>query len=233
MARPNSESLTLATQSRRRTLNRDASDFMHLEYELLVQVYESLRNSQWQWFKFYISLVAAPFTLVITLAQLTHRLDIVSPFELPPGISYLLIIVAILGLATVVPLVSVRMSMIRYARTINCVRAFFSDHDTAAHPNFALRNYLVLPCTDELPKFWEPSHSTFWMVISMGLVDGFLCGSGIASLGKSGAHPWDCGLPGLLLITTVSLLIHLGAYWCIAHKRENDWEVKRPEGASS
>lgn len=226
MAQPNSESATSATQSRRRTLNRDASDFMHLEYEQLVQVYESLRNSQWQWFKFYISLVAAPFTLVITVAQLTHRVDIVSPFELPPGISYLLIIVAILGCATLVPLVSVRMSMIRYARTINCVRAFFSDHDTAAHPNSALRNYLVLPCTDEKPRFLEAFHATSCMVVITGFLNGFMFGSAIASL-------LNCGWLGLIPTMILSPIIHFCAYAGIALMRERRWEVKRPEEASS
>jgi hypothetical protein len=208
-------------------MNKDASDFMLQEYEQIAKAYFGLREQQTEWIKVYLSVTAAPLTLLVATLQLSG----VSGFSLlhPPKVVVgLTFIVAALDVFVFLVYVATRMDMIMYARTINCVRGFFARDPGTGSPA-GVRAHLVLPTDDAFPTFFELWHSTFVIVLMMGFVSGLLFGACTA-----GVLAWFlvlrmrhwCAAAGM--VTLASAALHLAVYYYAASRREKRWKAGGP-----
>jgi len=211
-------------------MSKSSCDFMLQEYQQIANAYFGLRDQVNAWFKAYVSLLALPLTLLTAALNFATPQGIVSITQLPDVVSYLLILVSTLGLFVTLSIVSMRMEMILYARTINGVRRYFAILDkegesTACEDGQSsqtLSRYLILPTTDSRPPFFEPWRAMFWQVIAIGVIDGLVLFVAVRNL--TTACWW-----GSIGIGLAHAVFHLGTYWLMAWRREKGWELRFPE----
>jgi hypothetical protein len=167
-----------------------------------------------EWFKAYLTLIGFPLTVLAAVLKIGEGTATTTLSTLPDFVSVLLIIVSMLGLFVTFSIISMRMEMILYARTINRVRGFFAEADSGLIP------YLVLPIKDAKPPFYEAWRAMFWQVLMIGFMDGIIMGGGIMSLSKNGIFVGV--IAGVLF-----WFFHWLVYWWMSQKRENEW--KKPK----
>lgn len=203
-------------------MNNDASNFMLQEYSQIASAYFGLRDQVNQWFKTYIALISVPLTALTAITKLNSDSELMSITELPSIVSTLLIVVAFLGFFVNLSIVSMRMEMIQYARTINNVRRYFAVCDFNENPNKkedALINFLILPTSDTVPPFYESGRAMFWQVIMMGFLNGSILCVSIFNLSPN--LGW-----GISIIVGIFFLgIHWLIYWWMAKLRKKNWKT--------
>lgn len=196
-------------------MNKDPSDFMLEEYEQIAEAFFGLREQMNQWFRTYLSLMAIPLAIVGAVAQLNPSRQMPELTNLPPLVSVVLLAIAAVGFASVLAIVSVRAEAITYARTINYVRKYFAEL-SEQQAQISLRRFLVLPCTDQFPPFYEPFHTMFMIVIMAGLIDSLLVGVALVNV---------IPLPMWTIIPVVlcGIAIHWATYYGAAWRRDSEW----------
>ena len=205
-------------------MNKDASEFMLQEYERISTAYFGLRDQVNEMFKAYLTLVGLPLTVLAAVLKLGEDRVIVTLGALPDVVSGLLVVVALLGFFVTLTIISMRMEMILYARTINGVRRYFGQLDLdcpPATPHPQLTQYLILPTSDAFPPFFESWRAMFWQVCMVGALDGIIFGAAMQSLLRSG---WLWAI----LIGLGYALWHLGWYRYMAWRRSREWIVRYP-----
>jgi len=191
-------------------MNKDSTDFMLTEYERISTAYFGLQAQVTDWFKSYLTLIGFPLTVLAASLRFGTGDISGSLTNLPDVVAALLVALSVLGFFVTVSIITMRMEMILYARTINGVRRFFGVKDKK------MAGFLILPTSDILPPFFEAWHSMFWQIVLMGLIDGMLTGIGVNNLFR--ANWWES-----LLCVVLSTLLHLTVYYLFAWKSENDW----------
>jgi hypothetical protein len=198
-------------------MNKDSSDFMITEYDRISNAFFGLRDQINEWFKAYLTLVGFPLTVLAAVLKFGDN-NISAPLtNLPDIVSGLLILVSFLGFFLTLTIISMRMEMILYARTINGVRCYFADQDNKLIP------FLILPTSDATPPFYESWRAIFFQVWIIGIMDGIIMIVAIQSLFKF-ELPWS------LLIGLVFIIAHWLVYWLMAWKKEKNWKVHFPNG---
>lgn len=194
-------------------MTKDSSDFMITEYERISTAYFGLRDQVNEWFKAYLSVIGLPLTILAAVLKFSSDDEQISITSIPSIVSWLLVIVAFLGLFVTLSIISMRMEMILYARTINIVRRYFAEKEKG------LPKYLVLPKTDEKPPFYEGGKTIFWQVLLMGILNGAILGIAIINITFAN---W-INIP---IICTIITLLHWSIYFLTARKNENNWKTK-------
>lgn len=194
-------------------MNKDSTDFMLTEYERISTAYFGLRDQVNEWFKAYLTLVGFPLTVLAAVMKLGNGADFSTDLNnLPPIVAGLLTLVAFLGFFVCLSIISMRLEMILYARTINGIRRYFGHQDNV------LREFLILPTSDSVPPFYESWRAMFWQVLLIGFLDGVIFAIGIKSLAGLG---WiTSALFGLGVV-----LVHWGMYRWTAWRRESEWKI--------
>jgi len=191
-------------------MNKDSSDFMLVEYEKIASAYFGLRDQSNEWFKAYLALIGLPLTVLAAVLKLGDGNLSDTLGDLPQLVAALLVLVSFLGFFVTLSVISMRMEMILYARTINLVRRYFGDQDEK------LRKFFILPTSDVLPPFYEAWRAMFWQVIMLGFLDSIILTVGIQSLST-------CGWAISIFIGVLFLLLHWFVYYLSALKREKGW----------
>ncbi len=194
-------------------MNKDSTDFMITEYDRISNAYFGLRDQVNEWFKAYLTLIGLPLTILAVVMKIGENDSNITISSLPDVVSYLLILVSILGLFVTLSIVSMRMEMILYARTINCVRRFFATEESKLVP------FLVLPTSDTKPPFYESCRAMFWQVLMIGFIDGIIITVGIYNLIKLS---WYVSI----VIGILFLIFHWFMYWLFALIRARQWGKK-------
>ena len=201
---------------------KDASDFMIQEYDRISTAYFGLRDQVNEWFKMYVTLIGLPLTVLAAVARFGSGSTTIDLNEVPTVVSVLLAVVSFLGIFVTFSIISMRMEMILYARTINGIRRFFADLDKTAMPRpqpSELVKYLILPTSDTMPPFYEAGRAMFYQVILIGIMDGFISAIAIQNLFHIG-WGWS-GFLGLLIAG-----LHLFIYRGMAYIREKEWVTR-------
>ena len=198
-------------------MNPDSKDFMTTEYDKISSAYFGLRDQVNEWFKAYLTLVGFPLTVLAAVLNIGEGILPVTLSSLPDFVSGLLILVSFLGFFVTLSIISMRMEMILYARSINRVRGFFADADTKLLP------FLVLPTSDDKPPFYETWRAMFWQVLMIGFMDGIILIIGVLNLFSLKA--WISTIIGVAFVA-----MHWFVYRWMASRREKEWnKPKKPE----
>jgi hypothetical protein len=205
-------------------MNKDASDFMMQEYAQIASAYFGLRDQINEWFKAYLALVGLPLTVLAAALKLGEDQKSISLWQLPDVVSGLLVAVAFLGFFLAMSIISMRLEMILYARTINGIRRYFAEADSqaGAHQPLLLP-FLILPTTDSMPPFYESWRAMFWQVLLVGVLDGLILAVATQSLFALGLV-----LSVIVFLAYAALHWALYAYW--AWRREKGWILHFPKG---
>lgn len=207
--------------------NRDASDFMLEEYKQIVAAFFDLSKQKTQTLHFYLLLATIPVTLIAAIFSLG------SPptelYKLPLLVVIVTTAIAFAGLFMTAIFIDARFEALYYVKTINKIRAFFAEKGQAQK----LSEYLVLPISDDKPKFYEGptgwhlrASSTFYQVILMGILNATYFGLSMINLGY-------LYIPGLqdngnmfwfgIMMWIIFLVIHVLGYVVSATRRDKNW----------
>lgn len=124
-------------------------EFMLSEYQTIASAHFDLHNGLRQNFRFYLGLVAVPFTVFAVYKDV--NLDL---FRLPTVLLALFAVVPFLGLLMFLSMINTRFDIILYTRTVNAVRAYFVMRAEQVGPR-DLQKYLKLPIDKHKPPYFE------------------------------------------------------------------------------
>jgi hypothetical protein len=203
-------------------MNKDASDFMIQEYDRISTAYFGLRDQVNEWFKIYVTLIGLPLTVLAAVTNISAGSTNTNLSSIPTIVSSLLAVVSLLGVFVTFSIISMRMEMILYARTINGIRRFFADLDkltiSRTQPS-ELAKYLILPTSDKQPPFYEAGRAMFYQVMKIGIMDGLISLVSIQNLFQIG---WIWSIIAGFGIA----YIHMFIYKRMADKREAEWKIR-------
>lgn len=208
----------------------DATEFMLAEYQQIVAAFFDLCRQKDQMFRFYLIVIALPIPILTAFIGLGIRpaygaknmTEILA--EMQPFINilkWMYIIIALAGFVMALIIIELRLEALGYARTVNLIRKFFVDR------NKNIEQYLALPTTYKLPKFFEQPmgwhfavSSMLFQVIFMGLIDSAFLAIGIGFIFEL----WDWTKLSMIFITYIA--IHIILYYGLSHIREKKWEKR-------
>jgi hypothetical protein len=210
-------------------MNKDSSDFMTTEYDRISTAYFDLRDQVNEWFKTYVTLISLPLTVLVAVTKIGEDSNTTNFSTIPPIVSILLIVVAFLGFFVNLSIVSMRMEMILYARTINGIRRFFAElgqNENSTGKIKSLAKFLILPTSDKQPPFYESGRAMFWQVCMIGFLDALIFLLAIQNLTSIG---WFYSS----VIGFLFGLTHWFIYWIMAFNREKKWQIRFTENLAN
>ena len=207
-------------------MNKGPSDFMLEEYTQTNLGFFHLQTKINDWFKTFIALYGIPFTVLAAVIGLGDPIDSLDPFDLPGIVAFLLAVIALLGCFVAMMIVSMRMEMILYKRTVNVVRRYFAEIEKGNSGNLGIASFLILPTSDLFPPFYEPWRDTFWQVLFIGFQGSLTLYIAIANL-------VSLDLVVLTIPAALYWALHWFGYWVTARRRESQWHTLHPANLQS
>lgn len=177
-------------------------EFMLAEYQTIASAHFDLHNGLRQNFRFYLGLVAVPFTLFAVYKD--PNLDI---FHLPTVLLVLFAVIPSLGLFMFLSMINTRFDIILYTRAVNAVRAYFKMRADQIGQS-GLEGYLKLPIDKNKPPYFEGWRAYTWLFVTVGIMNSGYVYIFILNL-------QNMGLPHLFAPWTVAgicLVLHVGLY---------------------
>ncbi len=182
----------------------DISDFLLKEYERISQAFFEARETTAKWVKYYLLIMAAPFSFIAFMYKDKPRdFDISS---LPDTLSNLMWLIGLVGMFLAFIIIESSTDNILYARAVNGIRKIFMDRDNEQFAN--IRQYVILPTDIKRPRYlgWK---KTLWITIITGLINSSYVGIGLSQIPFFKNQPaWPFGwVLGILFF-----IIHLAFY---------------------
>ena len=178
-------------------------EFMLAEYQTIASAHFDLHNGLRQNFRFYLGLVAVPFTLFAVYK--VNDLDI---FHLSTVFLVLFAVIPSLGIFMFLSMINTRFDIILYTRAVNGVRAYFKMRaDQIGQAD--LQKYLKLPTDKNKPPYFEGLRAYTWLFAAVGIMN-----SGYALIFVKNLQ--NRGLPHFLgpwLSAILLFALHLSLYW--------------------
>ncbi|HZQ44633.1 MAG TPA: hypothetical protein VFA99_15375 [Acidobacteriaceae bacterium] len=193
-----------------KTEKTPVDEFMLTEYETIASAHFDLHGGLRQNFRFYLGLIAIPFTVFAVFKDASIQF-----LKLPTVLLLLFLVVPILGFLMFLAMINMRFDIILYTRAVNAVRDYFNMRATELGvSNF--RSYLKLPTDKNKPPYFEGiSRSYTWIFALIALLNSAYLGIFFGNLTSSGFMP-VC-LPWL--IGVVFFLLHVASYWWFSSSR--------------
>ena len=136
--------------------------FMIEEYKTIAAAHFDLHAGLRQTFRFYLGLVAVPFT-VMAVALKDHSPSLNA---LPDVMRFLFIVTPITGLLLYIHMINTRFDIILYTRTVNGARAYF-ERSAPAFVAAGRDKYLKLPADTLRPAYREGLRRPYWWLFCL------------------------------------------------------------------
>lgn len=189
-------------------------EFMLSEYQTIASAHFDLHNGLRQNFRFYLGLVAVPFTVFAVYKDVS--LDL---FRLPMVLLSLFAVVPFLGLLMFLSMINTRFDIILYTRTVNAVRAYFTMRAECVGPK-DLQKYLKLPTDKNKPPYFEGFLRAYtWLFVTISFTNAAYALILLENLQNKGRLPFWGPWP----LATSFFALHLILYWLFS------WIRKRKE----
>lgn len=214
----------------------ETNGFMLEEYKQIVAANFNLSKQKTNMFQIYLALVTIPITLMAAILGF-QKIDLALT-SLPSIVTFTLFAVAVGGLIMAAVIIDIRWESILYAKTVNLARRFFAETSDKGY----LQKYLLLPISDEYPKYYEQPWeftkrkwkwdlgvgSTFLQVLLMGLLNGTYFGLAMTNLiGYS--YSLDLSVWSGLILGIVFFTVHLWGYRYFGKKKDVQWKTRHPD----
>lgn len=177
-------------------------EFMLSEYQTIASAHFDLHNGLRQSFRFYLGLVAVPFTLFAV-----YKVSDLDIFLLNTVFLVLFAVIPSLGIFMFLSMINTRFDIILYTRAVNGVRAYFKMRADQIGQADLLR-YLKLPIDKNKPPYFEGSRAYTWLFATVGIMNSGYVLIFVKNLQNRGlphiVEPW----PSAILF----FAIHLGMY---------------------
>jgi len=203
--------------------NKDETDFMLEEYKQIAKAFSDLYIQMNNILKLYLTLISIGSTAIVTIltvgsnlfSETTTIFGLLSIEQLA-GTSFF--VLAIVGMTILASMIGTRIEMLRYARTINCIRGYFANKHTE------IKNYLVLPTYDDkTPPFFESLNRPFiWQVIMLSSLNSILI---IVSVNVYFSIP-QINFIGNVFFVALIFIGQMFMYYGICWSREKEYIAK-------
>jgi len=186
-------------------------EFMLSEYQTIASAHFDLHNGLRQNFRFYLGLVAVPFTVFAVYKDVS--LDL---FRLPTVLLSLFAVVPFLGLLIFLSMINTRFDIILYTRTVNAVRAYFTMRAERVGPK-DLKKYLKLPTDKNKPPYFEGFLRAYtWLFVTISFTNAAYALILLENLQNKGRLPFWGPWP----LATSFFALHLVLYWLFSWIRK-------------
>jgi hypothetical protein len=188
-------------------------DFMLKEYESIAAAHFDCQVGIRQHTRFYLALMAVPLT-ILGLAFKDRPANEIAGLNLlhvPRFLDYTFMAVGGLGILMLLAMIHTGLDSLLYARTVNGIRAFFSDR--GAELGTDLSPYFLMPTDKNKPKYFHV-RGFFWLVVLVSAANTtYIAFPAFLLWGGSLCH---------ILFTLLVFLVQLGIYrvfcWMRQHK---------------
>lgn len=189
-------------------------DFMLAEYRTIASAHFDLHNGLRQNFRFYLGLMAVPFTVFAVYKDANLKV-----FSLPDVMLLLFGVIPFLGLLMFLSMINTRFDIILYTRAVNGVRAYFKMRATQVGPA-DFQTYLKLPTDKGKPPYFEGFLRAYtWLFLAIS----FLNSAYALILFKNLETRHSLPLAGPWQLASSFFVLHLALYWLFS------WIRKRKE----
>ena len=202
--------------------NNDITDFLLKEYENIAQAYFSAHELTAKWFKFYLLIIASPFSIIVFVYNnKSVEFDL---FKLSSTISILMFVIGFLSTLVSFIIINSRLDASLYARTVNGIRKYFLDQEINITVELRhlkkINEYIILPIDTKKPKFLKYEGDLFILIIIMSLINAFYIAHGCTQIIKFTGY---CKVLLFLMIFIFVIVLHLLYYYSFANKKENTY----------
>jgi TRAP-type uncharacterized transport system fused permease subunit len=206
IAMPDTEDSSTA----RKTEKTPVDEFMLTEYGTIASAHFDLHGGLRQNFRFYLGLIAIPFTVFAVYKDPSIQI-----FNLPTVLLLLIAVVPILGFLMFLAMINMRFDIILYTRAVNAVRDYFNMR-AAELGVVNFKHYLKLPTDKNMPPYFEGiSRSYTWIFAFVGLLNSaylLIFFRNLTSRGfMSVCAPW--------ILAIAFFLTHIASYWWFSSSR--------------
>ncbi len=143
-------------------MSKDITEFMLEEYKQIVITFSETQKQIIELFKVYLAVVGVPITVLAASLKIVAGPgsvggnDVITLENLPSIVVAVLAGVAVMGLMVAMMLISRRMQLVAYARTVNSIRRYFAELDEeVGSKRLRVIKYLELSTSDAHPPFIE------------------------------------------------------------------------------
>lgn len=197
-------------------------DYMLAEYNGIVKAFSDLHTVMLRMMNYFLIVAAVPISFVALIFRnpgIEFKIH-----QLPLFIVIIFFLISLVGIIFAIILINVRITQLRYARTVNLIRRFFVD---IGKDSLDILPYLNLPSEDTKPRFYEKCKVLYWQLILIGLFDGgYLClglrNTPTFDFFKCNALIWIA----CIIIGIIYLIFHILIYKYIGHVREKKYIIK-------
>jgi len=152
--------------------NAEFQEYLKAEYRHIAEAHFRTIEAISSFFRYYLLIMSLPITLIALFIGLSSRTDELLTLisNLSPLLSAILFVISLVGFGVLLYVISLRMDVILYARTINAIRKHF--YDQADMDIDAKLRTRILPQTPYQPPYME--HRYFLpVVLSFALFNTF------------------------------------------------------------
>jgi hypothetical protein len=182
----------------------DISDFLLKEYERISQAFFEARETTAKWVKYYLIIMAAPFSFFAFMYKDKPRDFDIS--LLPDTLSNLMWLIGFVGMFLAFIIIESSTDNILYARAVNGIRRIFMDRENEQFAN--IRQYVILPTDIKKPRYlgWK---KTLWITIITGIINSCYISIGLSQT-QFFKNKASCPIGWMLGI--LFFIIHLAFY---------------------
>jgi len=209
--------------------NKDLTDFLLEEYKNIAQAYFNSHEVTAKWIKFYLILMATPFSFVLFVyKQSPNAFDYMT---LPNIISVYTTLIGLLGILMSFIIINSRLDSTLYARSVNGIRCYFKNAEKLKGQD-NIDQYFVLPDDVNKPKFLKYGGDLSVLTAFMAMINSLYISMGMPQVDNIKRLYVKCLSQNTIsvVIFIAILLIHGWIYYSNASKKEDCYkkQIIRP-----
>jgi hypothetical protein len=197
--------------------------FMLEEYKNISAAHFDLHQGYRQMFRFYLGIVAIPVTVFAFILKDVDKN--ISIGALPTILTYVTVLVAIVGLLMFLALTNISFEIMFYARTVNGTRLYFTDREREL-TGHDLKQYLLLPGDMDFPPYGVKNilQVYWWQYWMIALINSCYFLLSVKNFSSGYRYSWPFSALAFLGLFGLHLLLH----YILAVRKEKETKHVKP-----
>lgn len=195
----------------------DNEDFLLKEYEQISINYHISTDRRYELIKLYFLIVALPISIFSIVYNFMQSNDVIMLYGKIYACLFLFV-VSLSGLLIFNSLISIHITKVIYAKTINKIRGYFVENDNTK----TMRNYIILPINDDKPLFLR-YESLFYDCMLISIINSLILGISFFII----LNYYKIENNYAIIIAIPIFFIHLIIYYYRLNREDTMWIKKR------
>ena len=207
----------------RKDRKNEFEGYLNAEYRHIAEAHFRTIEAISSFFRYYLLIMSLPVTLLALAIGITSQSENIleAIFGLGPLLAAILFVISVVGFGVLLYIISLRMDVVLYARTINAIRKHFYDSlDIDINIKLRMR---ILPQTPFQPQYMEYQYF-LPVVLSFALFNTFYLFWALTLLGGAAMTEITLqSIPWWSWLALIFIVVHYGAYQLYAWHREHSY----------